>query len=463
MMFNLQTVYEWLQAAGLARALVGDGSLRLQRLHTDTRSIEAGDLFLALKGENFDANTMLPQAQASGALAAIAHGGLAAAGLAGIEVSDTKLALGAIAAAWRAQFTLPLIAVTGSNGKTTVTQMIASVLQAHAGDAALATRGNLNNDIGLPLTLLRLRPEHRIAVLELGMNHPGEIDYLAGLVKPQVALVNNAQREHQEFMQSVEAVAEENGAVIRHLSAGGVAVYPADDAYASIWHDYAREHKRMTFALQGQADISALAQWSDGAWSMRVHSPQGEFSYRLRIAGKHNAKNSLAAAAACLSAGVPVADVVRGLEQFVAVKGRCRAATLNLDGKRIELIDDTYNANPDSVCAAIDVLADLPGPHLLVLGDMGEVGDKGDEFHAEVGEYAVERGIETLYALGDLMRYGAAAFPGARHFANMDSLQAACARDAVHYRSILIKGSRFMRMERVVETLEKQGVAGHVA
>ena len=463
MMFNLQTVYEWLQAAGLARALVGDGSLSLQRLHTDTRSIEAGDLFLALKGENFDANTMLPQAQASGALAAIAHGGLAAAGLAGIEVSDTKLALGAIAAAWRAQFTLPLIAVTGSNGKTTVTQMIASVLQAHAGDAALATRGNLNNDIGLPLTLLRLRPEHRIAVLELGMNHPGEIDYLAGLVKPQVALVNNAQREHQEFMQSVEAVAEENGAVIRHLSAGGVAVYPADDAYASIWHDYAREHKRMTFALQGQADISALAQWSDGAWSMRVHSPQGEFSYRLRIAGKHNAKNSLAAAAACLSAGVPVADVVRGLEQFVAVKGRCRAATLNLDGKRIELIDDTYNANPDSVCAAIDVLADLPGPHLLVLGDMGEVGDKGDEFHAEVGEYAAERGIETLYALGDLMRYGAAAFPGARHFANMDSLQAACARDAVHYRSILIKGSRFMRMERVVETLEKQGVAGHVA
>ena len=463
MMFHLQTVYEWLQAAGLARALVGDGSLRLQRLHTDTRSIETGDLFLALKGENFDANTLLPQAQASGALAAIAHGGLAAAGLAGVEVSDTKLALGAIAAAWRAQFTLPLIAVTGSNGKTTVTQMIASVLQAHAGDAALATRGNLNNDIGLPLTLLRLRPEHRIAVLELGMNHPGEIDYLAGLVKPQVALVNNAQREHQEFMQSVEAVAEENGAVIRHLSAGGVAVYPADDAYASIWHDYARDHKRMTFALQGQADISALAQWSDGAWSMRVHSPQGEFSYRLRIAGKHNAKNSLAAAAACLSAGVPVADVVRGLEQFVAVKGRCRAATLNLDGKRIELIDDTYNANPDSVCAAIDVLADLPGPHLLVLGDMGEVGDKGDEFHAEVGEYAAERGIETLYALGELMRYGAAAFPGARHFANMDSLQAACARDAVNYRSILIKGSRFMRMERVVDTLEKQGVATYAA
>ena len=463
MMFNLQTVYEWLQAAGLARALVGDGSLSLQRLHTDTRSIEAGDLFLALQGENFDANTMLPQAKASGALAAIAHGGLAAAGLTGIEVTDTKLALGAIAAAWRAQFTLPLIAVTGSNGKTTVTQMIASVLQAHAGDAALATRGNLNNDIGLPLTLLRLRPEHRIAVLELGMNHPGEIDYLAGLVKPQVALVNNAQREHQEFMQSVEAVAEENGAVIRHLSAGGVAVYPADDAYASIWHDYARSHKRMTFALQGQADISALAQWSDGAWSMRAHSPQGEFSYRLRIAGKHNAKNSLAAAAACLSAGVPVADVVRGLEQFVAVKGRCRAATLNLDGKRIELIDDTYNANPDSVCAAIGVLADLPGPHLLVLGDMGEVGDKGDEFHAEVGEYAAERGIETLYALGELMRYGAAAFPGARHFANMDSLQAACLRDAVNYRSILIKGSRFMRMERVVDTLEKQGVATHAA
>ena len=463
MNLNLQTVYQWLQAAGLARALVGDGSLTLQRLHTDTRSIAAGDLFLALKGETFDANNMLPQAKAAGALAAIAHHGLAAAGLSGIEVTDTKLALGAIAAAWRAQFTLPLIAVTGSNGKTTVTQMVASILQAYAGDAALATQGNLNNDIGVPLTLLRLRTHHRIAVVELGMNHPGEIDYLASLVKPQVALVNNAQREHQEFMQSVEAVAQENGAVIRHLSADGVAVYPADDAYASVWSDYARPYKRMTFAWQGQADISALADWNDGAWSMRVNSPQGAFSYRLHIAGKHNAKNSLAAAAACLSAGVPVADVVRGLEQFVAVKGRCRALSLNLDGKRIELIDDTYNANPDSVCAAIDVLADLPGPHLLVLGDMGEVGDKGDEYHAEVGEYAAERGIETLYAVGELMRYGAAAFPGARHFASMDSLQAACLRDAPAYRSILVKGSRFMRMEQLVDTLQKQGVASHAA
>lgn len=456
-LMSLGQAHEWLLQAGMAARLVGDAAIGLVRLHTDTRSLQAGDLFIALKGEKFDAGTMLPQAQAAGAVAAITQttGALSAVGLAGIEVENTQAALGALAAAWRAQFALPLIAVTGSNGKTTVTQMIASILRAYAGDAALATQGNLNNEIGVPLTLLRLRAEHQIGVIELGMNHPGEIDYLASLVKARVAVVNNAQREHQEFMHTVEAVAHENGAVLRHLPIDGVAVYPADDAYASIWQGLANAaHAQLRFALQGGAEVTAQAEWQDGAWRVSARSPAGEFAYSLRIAGRHHVKNSLAAVAACLAADVPVAAIVQGLNAFEAVAGRCRAWRLRVGQRSIDVVDDSYNANPDSVCAAIDVLAELPGPHLLVLGDMGEVGSQGEEFHTEVGEYAAERGIETLYALGDLMRYSAAAFPGARHFASMQALQAACLRDAAQYRSILIKGSRFMRMEQVLQTLQ---------
>ena len=460
-LMSLGQVQTWLQQAGLSVRLLGDPDTPLLRVHTDTRSLQLGDLFVALKGESFDAGTMLPQAKAAGAAAAITQtaGALAAAGLAGLEVDDSLLAFGALAAAWRAQFSLPLIAVTGSNGKTTVTQMIASVLRAYAGDAALATQGNLNNAIGVPQTLLRLRAAHHIAVIELGMNHPGEIDYLARLAGPQVVIVNNAQREHQEFMHSVEAVAQENGSALLHLAADGVAVFPSDDAYAHIWQAQAAGKRSLRFAAQGTAELTAQAQWQGGAWQVRAQSPAGEFSYRLQIAGRHHVKNSLAAAAACLAAGVPIATIAQGLSAFEAVAGRCRALRVQVGERELDLIDDSYNANPDSVCAAIDVLAELPGPHLLVLGDMGEVGSKGEEFHTEVGEYAAERGIETLYSLGDLMRYAAAAFPGARHFANMESLQAACLRDAAQYRSILIKGSRFMRMERVIATLQAAGQA----
>ena len=454
-LMHLGQVQAWLEQAGLPAKLVGAANTPLMRLHTDTRSLQAGDLFVALKGENFDAGSMLPQAKAAGAVAAITQSsGLETAGLAGIEVADSLQALGVIAAAWRAQFALPLIAVTGSNGKTTVTQMIASILRAYASDAALATQGNLNNAIGVPLTLLRLRAEHRIGVIELGMNHPGEIAGLAAMVRPQVVVVNNAQREHQEFMHSVEAVALENGSALAHLSVDGTAVFPSDDAYAPIWQQQAAGKHILRFALQGNTDVCAQAQWQGGAWQVCAQSPAGQFHYRLQIAGRHHVKNSLAAVAACLAAGVPVAAIAQGLEQFVAVAGRCRALQLQWAGRAMDLIDDSYNANPDSVCAAIDVLAELPGPHLLVLGDMGEVGTQGEEFHTEVGEYAAERGIETLYALGDLMRYTAAAFPGARHFANMDNLQAACLRDAAQYRSILVKGSRFMRMENVIAALQ---------
>ncbi len=435
---------------------VGDADVALQRVHTDTRSLQPGDLFVALRGERFDAHDFLPQAKAAGAVAALAERGLAEAGLPGVQVGDARLALGQLAAGWRAAMTLPLIAVTGSNGKTTVTQMIAAILRAQAGPAALATEGNLNNDIGVPLTLLRLRPDHRIAVVELGMNHPGEIAYLAGLARPTVALVNNAQREHLEFMATVEAVARENGSVIDALPATGVAVFPADDAYTPLWRERAGARRTLTFALQGPADLTASAVWTGAAWQVDARTPAGALAFALRVAGRHNVKNALAAAACALAAEVPLAAIAQGLAAFEPVKGRSRALALRLKAQPdrvLTVVDDSYNANPDSVRAAIDVLADLPGPRLLVLGDMGEVGDQGPQFHAEAGAYAHSKGIERLLCTGELMRHAAQAFAGAVHFTAVDDLVAAVLADLPGPASVLVKGSRFMRMERVVQAM----------
>ena len=448
-LFTLAEAAAWLPGARLA----GDPETVITRVHTDTRSLQPGDLFVALRGERFDANDLLPQAQAAGACALLAHTGRLPAGTAGLEVADTRLALGQLAAAWRGKFQGPLIAVTGSNGKTTVTQMVAAILRAWQGEGALSTQGNLNNDIGVPQTLLRLRAGHRAAVVELGMNHPGEIAYLAGLARPTVALVNNAQREHQEFMASVEAVARENGAVLPALPADGVAVFPAGDAYTALWRAMADGRRCMTFGTDPTADVLlAGADWSadaaGGAWAVRALTPEGGLSLRLRIAGRHNVVNALAATACALAAGVPVDAIVRGLEAFEPVAGRSRSVPVSLAGRAITLIDDTYNANPDSVRAAIDVLAGLPGPRLLVLGDMGEVGDQGPQFHAEVGAYARERGIESLCTLGELARG-----MGGTHYADIDALNAAVLAQLPQAASVLVKGSRFMKMERVVQAI----------
>ena len=455
-MMTLRQALAWLSGAQWS----GAGDVDVQRVHTDTRTVEPGDLFVALKGERFDANDFLAQAQQKGAVAAICHAG-SAKGLVGmpcIEVPDTKVALAELATAWRARFDLPLIAVTGSNGKTTVTQMLASILvAAHGEQHALATRGNFNNDIGVPLTLLRLRPEHRIAVVELGMNHPGEIARLAAMAQPTVALVNNAQREHLEFMHSVQAVAHENGAVIAALPMQGAAVLPRDDAHTDVWRGLAGSRRILEFSMEAPAGEMRLvcteAQWHDGAWQVHVRAPDVELRYRLSIAGRHNVKNSLAAAACALAAGVDARAVERGLEAFVPVKGRSRALTLNMDGRVITLVDDTYNANPDSVQAAIDVLADLPGPRLLVLGDMGEVGSDGPRLHAEAGRYAQACGIEHMMTIGVLARHTSDACAGALHFETMDALQAGVNALLSTTNSVLVKGSRFMRMERVIDAL----------
>jgi len=308
----------------------------------------------------------------------------------------------------------------------------------------------------VPLTLLRLRQDpalwHRAGVVELGMNHVGEIAQLAAIVAPTVALVNNAQREHQEFMASVEAVAHENGAVIEALGPTGVAVFPADDAFAPLWHAMAGTRPMLTFALQGTADVTAQAAWAGDQWSVVMRTPAGAAAFSLRVAGVHNVKNALAATACALAAGCPLDAIVRGLEAFAPVKGRSEVKSFVRDGKLVTLVDDTYNANPDSVRAAIDVLAALPGPHWLVLGDMGEVGSEGPAFHREVGAYARERAIEALWTAGESSAHASAAFGDARHFASVGELVAALPQ-APASAAVLVKGSRFMKMEQVVAAL----------
>jgi UDP-N-acetylmuramoyl-tripeptide--D-alanyl-D-alanine ligase len=458
--------------------LVGNAATPILRVHTDTRTLAAGDLFVALKGERFDANDFLADARSRGAVAAIAHRGLEAAGLAGLEVPDTLVALGALAAGWRSQFELPLIAVTGSNGKTTVTQMIASILRTACGEGALATAGNLNNEIGVPLTLLRLRPRHQRSVVELGMNHPGEIARLAAIARPNIALVNNAQREHQEFMATVEAVARENASVFAALPTEGTAVFPYGDEFTPLWNEIAHEgatRRCLTFGEHEDADIALVAaDWQHGAWQFEARTPLGEVRSTLRIAGRHNVVNALAAIACSLASGVSLDKIAEGLAAFEPVKGRSKATELRLAGERtITLVDDTYNANPDSMRAAVDVLASLPGPHVLVLGDMGEVGDQGPQFHAEVGAWARERGIKTVFALGKESVHSIAAFAGAsdadaRHFDDIDALNAAVLAQLPRTASVLVKGSRFMQMERVIQAIaaaseQQDKEAGHAA
>ncbi len=455
-MMGLSQAAQWI-AGG---RLVGAGSITVTRVHSDTRTLEPGDLFVALKGEQFDGNAFLPKAKAAGAHAALAQGGLAEAGLAGIEVADTRLALGQLAKGWRKQFDLPLIAVTGSNGKTTVTQMLATILQSARPAQALATQGNLNNDIGVPLTLLRLRAQHRLAVLELGMNHPGEIAYLAGLAAPTVALVNNAQREHLEFMNSVEAVAQENGSVISALPADGIAVIPALDHYSGLWRRLAGDRKVVSFGLAADggatADVSADAcHWVQDGWQVQIRSAQAELHYRLRMAGLHNLRNSVAAVAGALVLGVPGAAIADGLSRFQPVPGRSSVLALSFGGRALTLVDDSYNANPDSVRAAIDLLVALPAPQLLVLGDMAEAGTAGPAFHSEVGAYARERGVAELCCHGSLSAHSARAFGAGAHFNDMDSLLSAVSQRLPRVATVLVKGSRAMKMERVTESIRK--------
>jgi UDP-N-acetylmuramoyl-tripeptide--D-alanyl-D-alanine ligase len=430
---------------------------------TDSRTVQAGALFVALRGETFDAHDFLEQVAAKNVAAVVVERLPENFPLPALVVPDTLVALGRIGNAWRSQFAIPVIGVTGSNGKTTVKEMIASILAASVGEEArLATQGNLNNEIGVPLTVMRLTGAHKAAVVELGMNHPGEIARLAAIAAPTVALVNNAQREHQEFMHTVEAVARENGSVLAALPEPGVAVFPGDDEYTDLWRGLAAGKDVLTFGLTDTCDVRATyTQSSFGAELQVTSSPRSgdglEFTIKLAAAGTHNVRNALAAIACTLAAGIPVDAIVRGLEAFAPVNGRLQRKQA---ANGATVIDDSYNANPDSVRAAIDVLAQAPSPRILVLGDMGEVGTQGPEFHEEIGAYAASRGIETVLVTGALARHvaGKGACAGAQHFEQFDDLLAALDKQMRQLGSksdatVLVKGSRFMKMERVVQHL----------
>ena len=438
-------------AAAVNGRLVG-ADVTVEGVSTDTRAIAKGALFIALAGERFDAHDFLDQAMAAGAGALlVADAGKLPAGVSAVVVDDTRLALGRLAAAWRARFALPVIAVTGSNGKTTTKEMIAAILKVAHGAAVLSTRGNLNNDIGLPLTLLGLSAAHRAAVIEMGMNHPGEIAYLAPIGAPTVALVTNAQRAHREGMGDLDEVAREKGAIFSGLPADGVAVINADDAYAGYWRGVAAGRPVRSFAIDGAADVVGKVRQHGLETAIDLSAPEGEVHIALRIPGRHNAGNAVAAAAACLAAGVPLAAVAAGLESFSGVKGRLQRRAGKLGA---EILDDTYNANPDSVRAGIDVLASTIGRKLLILGDMGEIGEACAQYHDEIGGYAKSQGVDLLFALGEATKAAVRNFgDGARHFCHVDKLIAAADKELGPDTTVLVKGSRFMKMERVADAL----------
>lgn len=434
-----------------------DATLTINNVVTDSRKVTPGCLFVALVGEQFDAHDFLEEVVRLGAAALVVQRAPAALRVPILVVADTRVALGLIARAWRSRFDLPVIGVTGSNGKTTVKEMIAAILQAAFGaEHTLSTQGNLNNEIGVPQTLFRLNAEHRAAVVELGMNHPGEIAMLADLARPTVGLVNNAQREHQEFMQTVAAVAEENGAVIRSLPMDGTAIFPAGDPYSPLWQSYAGQRQVLTFGLQpgpGAPDIAGRYVVTGFGSQLSVGVGGETLSIRLAAAGPHNVLNALAAIAACHAIGCSSAAMVAGLESFQPVSGRLQQKCAS-NGALV--IDDTYNANPDSVLAAIRVLAGASAEKILVLGDMGEVGTDGAAYHTEIGLFAREQGINRLLTLGQLAQHSSTAFgPGASHFDQIEELLACLDTDLTSAMTVLVKGSRFMKMERVVTHLMK--------
>jgi len=453
--------------------------VRFGGVTADSRRVSAGDLFVALAGERFDGNDYVAEAAVRGAVGAITQRVVGAGmPLPQVVVADTRTALGRLAAHWRGRFSLPLVALTGSNGKTTVKEMLAAILAAHCGDSApvLATEGNLNNDIGMPLTLLRLRERHRYAVIEMGMNHEGEIACLTRIARPTVAIVNNAHRAHVGILGSLEAIARAKGEIYAGLGPGGIAVVNEDDAFASYWKSLngrapstGTGHNTMadvpcpptgrgeggatvsrrivTFGLAGSADVRATF---DGR-QLKVVTPVDAFAVALQVAGEHNARNALAACAAAHALEIAPHAMQAGLAAFAGVPGRLQRRA---GPAGAAVIDDSYNANPESMKAALRVLASEPGRRVFVMGDMGELGAESAALHAEVGAYAREQGIDALFALGPDSAAAVPAFgKGARHFDDAAGILEAARREAEAGTTLLVKGSRFMHMERIADAL----------
>ena len=445
------------EAAAAMQGRRAGADVRFTGVSTDSRGIGAGELFVAIRGERFDGHAFLGMAQTRGAAAAMVDERFSGATpLPVVVVDDTRKALGRLARHWRKRFAPVAIGIAGANGKTTTKEMLVSILRAHAGEAAvLATKGNLNTDIGVPLTVLNLRDAHRYCAVELGMNHPGEIAWLAGIAQSTIAVVTNAQREHMEFLGSVEASARENAQVFRLLPAAGTAVVNADDACCPIFLEAAGSRPVVEFALERNAAVTGGYTLKPLASEIVVRTPTGEARATLATPGMHNVRNAISAAACAHAAGIAVEAIGAGLAAFRPYAGRMQVKRAR-GGATI--LDDSYNANPDSVRAAIDVLAACPAPTVLVLGDMGEVGAHGPAYHREVGAYAKERGLGALCALGEASRDAVAAFgDGARHFSAPEELVVALPAAA----TVLVKGSRFMRMERVVAALTGEGEGRH--
>jgi UDP-N-acetylmuramoyl-tripeptide--D-alanyl-D-alanine ligase len=445
-----------------AAAMLGvpfDGAdAEVLRVCTDSRRIQPGDLFFALRGEKFNGGTFAAQALQQGA-AGVVLDAVQAPELAAIRVDDTRLALGRLAAAWRRRFAIPVIAITGSNGKTTVKEMLAAILQVETGSdaAVLKTEGNLNNDIGLPLMLLRLRGTHQFAVLEMGMNHAGEIDYLTRLARPDVALVNNAMTAHVGFLGSIENIARAKGEIFNGLTDAGIAVFNADDPHAGLWRESNARRCIVDFGIRQPASVRGQYQPRDFGSALAVTLPHACLEIALQVPGEHNAMNALAAAAAAFALDVSLRSIDAGLSGFTGVKGRLQRKPA-LHGSTF--IDDTYNANPDSAKAALAVLAQQPGRKVLVLGDMGELGADAVTMHAQIGQAARAAGVDRLLALGDLSKETVAAFgAGAMYFERIQELLAELENELAPGTTVLVKGSRFMQMERVVQSFMEDPVA----
>ena len=428
----------------------GSMDIGFEGVSTDTRTVKEGDVFVALTGERFDGHEFVSAAVAAGAVAVVVNRPVDA-DVPQLIVSDTGLAYGLTAKAWRSRFAIPMTAVVGSNGKTTTTQMLACVLRARWGEERMcATRGNFNNEVGVPRMLWTLDFEDRGAVFECGMNHPGEMARLADWTRPTVALVTNAQREHQEFLASVEATAHENGLMIVSLPETGTAVYPADDACAGVWAGLAtaRGVETLTYATAEGVDADVTGRTVDGI--LVVNTPEETLSIRLAVAGEHNAHNAVGVVAAAMAMGIDADSIVRGLEAFRALAGRGERS-LSASG-RLTVIDDAYNANPDSVRASMRLLAAEKAPRTFVLGDMAEVGETAEAVHREVGAYARELGIDAFYSAGSLAKLAAEAFgDGAQACDTRDELIAALG-DITG--TVTVKASHSMGFAEVVKALK---------
>jgi UDP-N-acetylmuramoyl-tripeptide--D-alanyl-D-alanine ligase len=419
---------------------------------TDSRALRAGELFVALRGPNFDGHAFVPQAQARGAAAAVVASPVDV-GLPTLRVADTLVALGAMAADWRSRFELPVIAVTGSFGKTTVKEMMAAIARRRG--EVLATRGNMNNEIGLPLTLFGLDQQHRAAVLELGANHAGEIARMAAISRPSVGIVTAAGPVHLEGFGSLEGVARAKGELFAGLPGNGIAVINQDDPFAPLWRELAGARRCVGFGLAAHAEFRAeqISQSLDANGPLlefRLVTPDGAADARLALPGRHNALNALAAAAATWAAGWSLDEIVAGLAQVAGVRGRM---SLRKARSGALLIDDTYNANPTALQAAIEYATALPGETWLVLGDMLELGAASAELHAAAGRLARERGVTRLFAIGPEAAAAAAAFGDAQHFTGLAELADALERALPAGVNLLVKGSRSMRLETVIERL----------